>query len=128
MGLSNVVGDLSLEMEVDAFRRLFPLRFYERHLSESIRPDGRTLKSARDTSVALGAVASADGSALTKIGSTTMLAAAKMEVMTPSADAPDEGSIAVEYYMPSICSPLVRPGRPAEIAPVISKQLYDTIL
>lgn len=54
MGLPTEAGDLSSEMEVDAFRRLFPLRFYERHLSESIRPDGRALKSARDTSVALG--------------------------------------------------------------------------
>lgn len=30
--------------------------------------------------------------------------------------------------MPPICSPLVRPGRPAEAAPVVSKQLSDTIL
>jgi len=29
--------------------------------------------------------------------------------------------------MPPICSPIVRPGRPAEAAPVISKQLSDTI-
>lgn len=35
---------------------------------------------------------------------------------------------AVEFYMPPICSPLVRPGRPSEIAPVISKQLSDTIM
>lgn len=30
--------------------------------------------------------------------------------------------------MPPICSPTVRPGRPAEAAPVISKRLSDTIL
>ena len=29
--------------------------------------------------------------------------------------------------MPPICSPIVRPGRPAEAAPVVSKQLSDTI-
>uniref|UniRef100_M1C6U0 3'-5'-exoribonuclease/RNA binding protein n=1 Tax=Solanum tuberosum TaxID=4113 RepID=M1C6U0_SOLTU len=75
-----------------------------------------------------GAVASADGSALAKIGSTTMLAAIKMEVMTPIVECPDEGSIAIEFHMPPICSPLVRPGRPAEAASVISKQLSDTIL
>ncbi|CAN1297157.1 Protein ESMERALDA 1 [Linum perenne] len=121
-------GDLSAEMEVDAFRRLFPLRYYERHLAESIRPDGRPLGRARDTTLALGAVASADGSALAKIGSTTMLAAIKMEVMTPSTDSPDEGCIAIEFHMPPICSPIVRPGRPAEAAPVVSKQLSDTIL
>lgn len=127
MGLPDASGDLSSEMEVDAFRRLFPLRYFERHLSESIRPDARPLGRARDTTLALGAVASAHGSALAKIGSTTMLAAIKMEVMTPSTESPDEGSIAIDFHMPPICSPIVRPGRPAEAAPVISKQLSDTI-
>lgn len=86
-----------------------------------------------------------------------MLAAIKMEVMTPTVECPDEGSIgikktshfsaliillpiyfldidtiyivntAIEFHMPPICSPLVRPGRPAEAAEVISKQLSDTI-
>ncbi|KAL0013024.1 hypothetical protein SO802_000093 [Lithocarpus litseifolius] len=127
MGLPDAPGDLSSEVDVDAFRRLFPLRFYERHLTESIRPDGRPLGRARDTTIALGAVTSAEGSALAKIGSTTMLAAIKMEVMTPSMDSPDEGCIAIDFHMPPICSPIVRPGRPAEIAPVVSKQLSDTI-
>ncbi|XP_050227489.1 uncharacterized protein LOC126677084 [Mercurialis annua] len=128
MGLPNEIGDLSTEMEVDAFRRLFPLRYYERHLAESIRPDGRPLGKSRDTTVALGAVASADGSAIAKIGSTTMMAAIKMEVMTPSSESPDEGCVAIDFHMPPICSPLVRPGRPADAAPVVSKQLSDTIL
>ncbi|KAF5177164.1 Exosome complex component rrp42 [Thalictrum thalictroides] len=128
MGVTDVSGDMAGEMEVDAFRRLFPLRFYERHLLESIRPDARPLGKSRDTTVALGAVASADGSALAKIGHTTMLAAIKMEVMTPASVSPDEGCIAIDFHMPAICSPLVRPGRPAEEAPVISKQLTDVIL
>ncbi|XP_039166910.1 exosome complex component RRP43-like [Eucalyptus grandis] len=93
MGTPNAVGDWSSEMEVNAFRRLFPLRYYERHLSESIRPNARPLKKASDTIVSLGTVASSDGSALAKIGSTTMLAAIKMEVMTPSVDSPDGGRI-----------------------------------
>ncbi|KAK9113633.1 hypothetical protein Syun_020430 [Stephania yunnanensis] len=88
-----IQADIASEIEVDAFRRLFPLRFYERHLSESVRPDARPLNKARDTSVALGAISSADGSALVKIGHTTMLAAIKVEVMTPSLDSPDEGCI-----------------------------------
>lgn len=121
-------SDFSSEMEVDAFRRLFPLHFHERHLLESIRPDGRPLRKARDTTVALGAVTSANGSALAKIGCTTMLAAIKLEVMTPAVESPDEGCIAIDFHMPPICSPIVRPGRPAEVAPVVAKQLSDTIL
>ncbi|XP_077240622.1 3'-5'-exoribonuclease family protein [Tasmannia lanceolata] len=125
--MDSTSGDLSGEMEVDAYRRLFPLRFYERHLKESVRPDARPLGQARDTTVALGAVASADGSAMVKIGCTTMLAGIKLEVMTPSLESPDEGCIAIEFHMPPICSPIVRPGRPAEVVPVISKQLSDVI-
>ncbi|MED6169561.1 hypothetical protein PIB30_022345 [Stylosanthes scabra] len=127
MGFPDASKDLSSEMEVDAFRRLFPLQYFERHLSEAIRPDGRPLGKARDTTVVLGAVASANGSALVKIGSTTMLSAIKMEVMTPSLESPDEGCLAIDFHMPPICSPIVRPGRPAEAAPVLSKQLSDTI-
>ncbi|XP_034223519.1 exosome complex component RRP43 isoform X2 [Prunus dulcis] len=127
MVLPDASGDVLSEMDVDAFRRLFPLRFFETHLVKSTRPDGRSLAEARETSSALGAVASADGSALVKIGSTRMLAAIKMEVMTPSKESPDEGCIAIDFHMPPICSPTVRPGRPAEAAPVVSKQLSDTI-
>ncbi|PNY11536.1 exosome complex component rrp43-like protein [Trifolium pratense] len=127
MSVPNATEDLSSEVEVDAFRRLFPVRYFERHLSESIRPDGRPLKEARDTSIFLGSVASANGSALVKIGSTTMLTAIKMEVMTPSLETPDEGCLAIDFHMPAICSPIVRPGRPAEAEPVVSKQLSDTI-
>ena len=54
MGSSNASGDLSADMEIDAFRRLFPVQFYERHFVKSLRPDGRSLNSARDTTVALG--------------------------------------------------------------------------
>lgn len=54
MGLPNASEDFSSEMEVDAFRRLFPLRYFERHLTESIRPDARPLGKARDTTIALG--------------------------------------------------------------------------
>lgn len=54
MGLPDSSQDLSTEMDVDAYRRLFPLRFFERHLSESLRPDGRPLGKARDTIVNLG--------------------------------------------------------------------------
>ncbi|CAL5350603.1 unnamed protein product [Camellia sinensis] len=93
MSSANAFGDLSSEMEVDAFRGLFPLRFHEHQLLESIRLDTRKLGKARDITLALGAVASADGSALAKIGFITMLAAIKMEFMTPTTESPDKGCI-----------------------------------
>lgn len=35
---------------------------------------------------------------------------------------------AVDFQMPSICSPLVRPGRPAEAAWVVSEQLSNALV
>lgn len=125
---ATAAGGLAGEMEVEAYRRLFPLAFLERHLRESVRPDARRLAEARPTTVALGAVSSAHGSALVRLGDTAMLASIKLEVMSPSAETPDQGSVAVEFHMPPICSPLVRPGRPAEAAPVISKALEDVLM
>lgn len=63
---------LAGEMEVEAYRRLFPLAFLERYLGESVRPDARRLSEARPTTVALGAVSSAHGSALVRVGDTVM--------------------------------------------------------
>ncbi|KAK3444058.1 hypothetical protein EUGRSUZ_A00266 [Eucalyptus grandis] len=99
MGTLNAAGDWSSEMEVNAFRRLFPVHYYERHLSESIRPMLDPWKKPE-----------------IRLCPSTMLAAIKMEVMTPSVDSPDGGRI------------VMRPGGPAEVAPVISKQLFDSLL
>ena len=103
-------------------------RWKELNAKSELANDARPLGRARDTSLTLGAVASADRSALVKIGCTTMLAAIKTEVMTPPKESPDEGSTAIEFYMPPIFSALVWPGRPAREAPVVSKQLSDTSL
>jgi exosome complex component RRP43 len=37
------------------------------------------------------------------------------------------GCTAVDFQMPPICSPLVRPGRPVEAASVISEQLSNVL-
>jgi len=118
----------AVDMEVEAFKRLYPLQFFERYLNSNVRPDGRPLMRARPTSINLGAIPTADGSALVKIGNTTMLAGVKLEVMVPSSETPDQGQIAVDFQMPAICSPLVRPGRPAEAACVVSEQLSNILM
>lgn len=67
----------------------------------------------RATSIGLGVVSTADASALVKIGSTTVLAGVKCEVMPAVADAPDEGRLTLQVGGPSqrlgtqrICPPL----------------------
>lgn len=42
-------------MEADAFRKLHPLEFLKRFLSQNLRPDGRPLQKERKLVTSLGA-------------------------------------------------------------------------
>lgn len=64
----------------EAFKKLYPEQYYKRFIESGIRPDGRTFGRARPATIGLGAVSTADSSALVKIGSTTVLAGIKLEV------------------------------------------------
>ncbi|KMT16154.1 hypothetical protein BVRB_3g053150 [Beta vulgaris subsp. vulgaris] len=68
--LSDDFASVEAKIGVNAQMRLFPLQFYERHFVKSLRLDARPLSSARDTTISLGAVSSANGSALVKVGCT----------------------------------------------------------
>jgi exosome complex component RRP43 len=68
------------QLDPDAFKKLYPESFYQKFIESGIRPDGRVFGRARPTTIGLGAVETADSSALVKIGSTTVLAAIKLEV------------------------------------------------
>eukprot|EP00850_Spirogloea_muscicola_P003796 SM000015S01296 [mRNA] locus=s15:1157145:1158859:+ [translate_table: standard] len=110
-------------LDAGAYRRLYPEDFFERFAAEGVRPSGRPLAAARPASIGLGAVPTADGSALAKIGNTAMLAGVKLEAGAPPADAPDRGSLVVGFEMPPLCTPAARPGRPPDAAPAVVEQL-----
>lgn len=57
-------------LEADAYRKLYPALYYQSFLEDGIRPDGRVLGRARATTIALGTITCADGSALVKQGDT----------------------------------------------------------
>jgi len=99
-------------LQADAFRRLFPEQYYAAFVADGLRPDGRPLHRCRPTTVGLGAVASADGSALVKLGSgTTVLAGLRLEVMRPEAGAPDAGSLALSVELLPLAYPDYRRAR-----------------
>ena len=51
----------------DAFKRLYPEQHYDTHVDSGIRPDGRVLGLARETTIGLRPIESADSSALVKV-------------------------------------------------------------
>jgi len=85
-GASARMGAMAQDaLEPDAFKKLYPDQYYARFVAEGLRPDGRPLARARPTTIALGAVSTADSSALVKIGSTTVMAGIKLEARAPPA-------------------------------------------
>ena len=62
-------------LDADSFRRLYPHEYFLRFLADGIRPDGRTLGTARATTIGLCTISSpgVDGSALIKQGNTTVV-------------------------------------------------------
>ncbi|KAF5916398.1 hypothetical protein HPG69_017633, partial [Diceros bicornis minor] len=80
------------------FRTVEPLEYYRRFLKENCRPDGRELGEFRTTTVNIGSISTADGSALVKLGNTTVICGIKAEFAAPPTDAPDKGYVAAECF------------------------------
>ncbi|XP_062517014.1 exosome complex component RRP43-like [Corticium candelabrum] len=109
------------------FNRIQPAEYLRRYVSQGVRPDGRRLMETRSVSVNVGSVTTADGSALVKIGNTTVLCGIKAEFTLPGGENNDEGYVIPNFELSSVASPQSRSGPPSEEAQVISKFLSDLI-
>ncbi|XP_049709141.1 exosome complex component RRP43 isoform X3 [Elephas maximus indicus] len=109
------------------FKTVEPLEYYRRFLKENCRPDGRELGEFRTTTVNVGSISTADGSALVKLGNTTVICGIKAEFAAPPTDAPDKGYIVPNVDLPPLCSSRFRSGPPGEEAQVASQFIADVI-
>ncbi|XP_029458590.1 exosome complex component RRP43 isoform X1 [Rhinatrema bivittatum] len=109
------------------FKTVEPLEYYRRFLKENCRPDGRELGEFRPTTVNIGSITTADGSALVKLGNTIIICGIKAEFAAPPADAPNKGYIVPNVDLPPLCSSRFRPGPPGEEAQVASQFIADVI-
>ncbi|KAM9609852.1 exosome complex component RRP43 isoform 2-T2 [Trichechus inunguis] len=109
------------------FKTVEPLEYYRRFLKENCRPDGRELGEFRTTTVNIGSISTADGSALVKLGNTTVICGIKAEFAAPPTDAPDKGYIVPNVDLPPLCSSRFRSGPPGEEAQVASQFIADVI-
>ncbi|KAF8602638.1 hypothetical protein BDV93DRAFT_443830 [Ceratobasidium sp. AG-I] len=113
------------DLEASTFQRLHPRAYFERFIAEGYRPDGRKVDSWRDVSVNVGSISTANGSALVRIGDSTIVCGVKAEIAEPDLERPDQGFIVPNLDLPAICSPKFRPGPPAEEAQMLSEQIKD---
>ncbi|MHA1906202.1 MAG: exosome complex protein Rrp42 [Candidatus Thorarchaeota archaeon] len=86
-------------------------------LSKGERLDGRAFDEYRPIDIEVGVVpAKAEGSAICRIGDTSVVAGVKVLVGTPWPDNPDEGFVMVTAEMSPMASPLFELGPPKEPA------------
>jgi exosome complex component RRP43 len=90
-------------LKASIFQRLHPRAYLERFLSEGFRPDGRPILSPssspspddlsefRDINVNVGSIQTANGSALVRVGNTTVVCGVKAEIAEPELDEGDKG-------------------------------------
>ncbi|XP_054859022.1 exosome complex component RRP43 [Eublepharis macularius] len=109
------------------FRTVEPLEYYRRFLKENCRPDGRELGEFRTTTVNVGSITTADGSALVKLGNTTVICGIKAEFAVPPVDSSNKGYIVPNVDLPLLCSSRFRPGPPGEEAQAASQFMADVI-
>ncbi|KDQ15468.1 hypothetical protein BOTBODRAFT_158330 [Botryobasidium botryosum FD-172 SS1] len=118
----------STKLEASTFQRLHPRAYFERFLAEGIRTDGREALGWRGVNVNVGSISTADGSALVRLGDTTIVCGVKAEIAQPNLERPDEGFIVPNIDLPAICSPKFKPGAPGEEAQVISDRINEILL
>lgn len=85
-------------------------------LEQDVRPDGRELSETRPITINIGSISTAEGSALVKLGNTTVICGIKGELTTPKPEEPKKGFIVPNVDLPPLCSPLFKPGPPSELA------------
>ncbi|KAL5467327.1 hypothetical protein EMCRGX_G031540 [Ephydatia muelleri] len=94
------------DLDVD-YKILQPAQFLNKFLDEGIRPDERTLEASRSLAINAGALTTANGSALIRLGDTVVICGVKAELANPHLDRPDEGYIVCNMEVPPCCSPHV---------------------
>ncbi|EFJ52499.1 hypothetical protein VOLCADRAFT_86657 [Volvox carteri f. nagariensis] len=119
---------LSDDVDADAFKRLYPDQYYDRFLAEGVRPDGRPLGRARAVTIGAGAITSADGSALVKIGRTTVLGGVRLEIIRPDETAPSQGQLALNVELAPFSSQDYRPGRQPDHVSAVTEKLTSALL
>jgi exosome complex component RRP43 len=73
------------------FQRLHPKAYLERFLANNFRPDRREAAEWRDIFLHVGSISTADGSALVRLGETTIVCGVKAEIAEPDLGQPTEG-------------------------------------
>uniref|UniRef100_A0A182JYU8 Ribosomal RNA-processing protein 43 n=1 Tax=Anopheles christyi TaxID=43041 RepID=A0A182JYU8_9DIPT len=114
-------------MDLKTFKLLHPIKYYKDYLENNIRPDGRELEELRPLAISFDVIKSANGSAIVKVGNTTIVCGIKAELTAPNPLEPQQGFLVPNVDLSPVCSSSYRPGPPCDEAQVYSQSLADAI-
>lgn len=103
------------------------MKYFKDYLENNIRPDGRELEELRPLAISFKVIKSADGSAIVKLGNTTVVCGIKAELAAPKALEPHNGFLVPNVELSPVSSSSYRPGPPCDEAQVYSQSLADAI-
>ncbi|TIB95991.1 ribosomal protein S5 domain 2-like protein [Wallemia mellicola] len=117
------------QTEIDAatYRRLRPREYLNRFLGNDLRMDGRRLDEFRSTSINQGSIDTANGSAVVRLGNTTMIAGVKLKTALPDPNR-EAGYVVPNIDLNPISNSKYKPGPPSEEAQVLSSRINDVLL
>lgn len=92
-----------------------------RALQKNIRFDGRKNLEYRPITVQYGVSASAEGSAIVRVGGTEVMAGVKLETGKPYPDTPDQGNLMVNAELLPLSNPAFETGPPGEQATELAR-------
>ncbi|KAK0555597.1 hypothetical protein OC861_000175 [Tilletia horrida] len=107
------------------FKRLRPTAYLSRFLDQNVREDARTFDEFRPTHVNVGAIETADGSCMVKLGSTLVIAGVKAEIAKPDEDTPAQGWIIPNVDLSAGCSPRFKSGPPGDEVQALTDRILD---
>ncbi|KAJ3042306.1 hypothetical protein HDV00_007673 [Rhizophlyctis rosea] len=119
----NGVSTTNFSLAADTFKKIHPAEYHRRFITQNVRADGRSLTRFRKAQVNVGSISTANGSAMVRLGNTTVICGVKAEVTEPKPDAPRAGFLVPNIDLPALCSPQFRPGPPGELAQTVSEYI-----
>lgn len=102
-----------------------PRKYLTTFLENDVRPGGRSVNASRPVLINTGSIEKAHGSALVKLGETSVLCGIKAELTNPDPNEPNKGFFVPNVNLTSICSNRYQPGPPTEQAQVYSQIVMD---
>lgn len=97
-------------------------------METNTRPDGREFLEYRPTIINIDSISKAEGSALVKIGNTTVICGIKAELAEPDNTEPNFGFVVPNIDMTKLCSPKYRAVGVSLDAQIMNQTLYNILI